>query len=205
MTAIHTVGSRSLGTDSESTQSLVQHFYFIAAVAIVLALVLLRIIVLRRRNQALSNFFRIGSSSQYSYGSYPPHNTRHGALIHGIQLAPLPAAYRPDRRIRAADIDEHGRRLDGEEGDGKDVLPAYDNLERLPKYIEVGWSHGGPLPPTVQQSVAVPSPQEQSGTAHPNTTGEVPRDNAEQLVDDTHDVAGVIHGGAPTHTDSSRG
>jgi len=170
------------------SQSL-QRFYFIAAAAIVFALVLLRIIVLRRRNQAFSDFFRVGRSSQYSYGSYPPHDSGYGSMYHGIRLAPLPAVYRPDQRIRAEDVDAHGRRLGPEAWNGKDALPAYDNLDRPPKYLEAGLSPGA-LQYT-GQSAATPSPEgEQSGMGHPNTTNRVPGDNVDQPSNDAHAVPG---------------
>jgi hypothetical protein len=113
-------------------------------------------------------------------------------MYHGIQLAPLPAAYRPDRRISAADVDGHGRRLGPEERDGKDALPAYDNFDRPPKYMEAGWSHGPP-PPT-EQYAATSSPEgEQSGMTHPNTTYRVPGNNVDQPFDNTHAMAGIAH------------
>lgn len=161
---------------------------------------------MRRRNRALSSFFRIGGSSPYSYGSYPPHNSNAGALYHGIQLAPLPTAYLPDRRIRSADVDAHGRRLGpaAEEWEGKDTLPAYDNLDRPPKYIEAGWSHGGPHQPT-EQSAVTPPQGEQSGMAHPNTSHGVPGENVGRQFDDTHAMAGVVRASdaPPSHNDLS--
>ncbi|KAH0834234.1 hypothetical protein J3R83DRAFT_11551 [Lanmaoa asiatica] len=192
MPTIHIIGPRSSGTDTQNTQSLLQHFYFIAAVAVVFALVILRIIFLRRHNQTLSDFFRFSSNSQHPYGSHPPNDTNYGSIYHGLQLAPLPAAYRPDRRIRAADTDAHGRRLGpaGEDWDGKDALPAYDNFDRPPKYIEASWTHGEPPLPT-EQSAATPSPEGgQSGMVHPNTVDRVSADNVGQPFDYTHAVAG---------------
>jgi hypothetical protein len=163
---------------------------------------------LRRRNQTLSNFFRTDGNSQYSYGSYPPHDTNPGSLLHGIQLATPPAAYHPDRRLRATDLDSHGRRLgSGEEWEGKDTLPAYDNLDRPPKYLEASWSQGGP-PPTGQSAVTSSYAGQQSGTAQPNVTNEVTGNNLHQS-DDTHAMAGPAHGSeapmpAPIHNDLSR-
>lgn len=60
-------------------------------------------------------------------------------------LAPLPGVYSPrsnQRRTRAADTDEGGRRagngdLDADGGDQKDMLPAYDNVGGPPKYMEL--------------------------------------------------------------------
>ncbi|KAG8215350.1 hypothetical protein J3R82DRAFT_8946 [Butyriboletus roseoflavus] len=117
--------------------------------------------------------------------------SNYGSMYHGIQLTPLPVAYRPDRRIRATDTDAHGRRLDPtmENWDGKDALPAYDNFDRPPKYVEAGWTHGGP-PLPAQQSTVTPSPQgDHSGIAHPNIA-----DGA--IVDPfyhTYAVAGITH------------
>ena len=54
-----------------------------------------------------------------------------------MPLAPLPPVYRRDRRVTAADTDAFGRRLGGPDDpdwDGKDVLPAYNNIDRPPKY-----------------------------------------------------------------------
>ncbi|KAF8554037.1 hypothetical protein OG21DRAFT_1497291 [Imleria badia] len=188
MAAVLSVGPRSTD-NTQNQESVLQHFYFFAVIAIVFSLIILRVILLRRRNQALSSFFRLGGSASSSYGSYPPHNSTTGAMYHGIQLSSIPAAYLPDRRIRAADTDAHGRRLGpaGEELDGKDALPAYDNFDRPPKYIEAGWSHGGPPQPT-EQSAATSSQGEQSGTAHPNST------SGDRQFDDTHAMAGVAHG-----------
>lgn len=56
---------------------------------------------------------------------------------HLTPLAPLPSAYRPGRRVNAADTDAAGRRFGGPDDpdwDGKDVLPAYNNIDRPPKY-----------------------------------------------------------------------
>lgn len=127
-------------------------------------------------------------------------------MYHGIQLAPLPAAYHPDRRIRAADVDGHGRRLGPEERDGKDALPAYDNFDRPPKYMEAGWSHGGPSPPTEHSAATPASEGEQSGMAYPNTTNRVPGDIVYQPFDDTHAMAGMAHGSeAPLPPPAHRG
>lgn len=130
----------------------------------------------------MSDFFRIGTSSQHPYGSQPPNDPNYSPMYHGVQLTPLPAVYRQDRRIRAADTDAHGRRLGavGEDWDGKDTLPAYDNFDRPPKYIESSWSHGH----LMEQSAVIPSLEgEQSGITHSNTTDRAPRY-------DTHAVAG---------------
>lgn len=120
-------------------------------------------------------------------------------MYHGIQLAPLPAAYRPDRRVRAADIDAHGRRSGpaGEELGGKEALPAYDNVDRPPKYVEAGWLHGGPPPPTEQPAAPPPPEGEQSGMAHPSSADE--GGNMDHQVNDTHTVLGVapVGSGAP--------
>lgn len=124
-------------------------------------------------------------------------------MYHGIQLTPLPAAYRPDRRTRAADTDAHGRRLDatGENWDGKDALPAYDNLDRPPKYVETGWKYGDPPLPT-EQSTVTPIPEgEQSGIAHSNTADVPPGDNVDQPFYHTHAGAEAIS--PPTHHDLS--
>jgi hypothetical protein len=54
-----------------------------------------------------------------------------------MPLAPLPSAYRPSRRVNAADTDAAGRRFgepDDLDWDGKDILPAYNNFDRPPKY-----------------------------------------------------------------------
>lgn len=148
---------------------------------------------MRRRNRSLSDFFRIERGSQYSYGSYPPHESNCNPVYHGIQLAPLPAAYRPDRRVRAADIDAHGRRFSpaGEELGGKEALPAYDNIDRPPKYVEAGWSHGGPPPPE-QPAGPPPSAGEQSGMAHPSPADE--GGNMDHRINDTYAVPGVALG-----------
>lgn len=96
--------------------------------------------------------------------------------------------YHPDHRVRAEDVDAHGRRLGPEGWNGKDALPAYDNLDRPPKYLEAGWSHGGP--PPMEQSAVAPSPEEgQSGMAHPNST----YNNVDQPFNDAHAMAGVAH------------
>ena len=110
-------------------------------------------------------------------------------MYHGIQLAPVPAAYHPDRRVHAADVDAQGRRLGaGEEWAGKDALPAYDNLDRPPKYVEAGWS-GGP-PPLAGQSATIPLTEgEQSGMAHQTTTNGGSGDNVGQPPHGTHTVA----------------
>lgn len=135
----------------------------------------------------MSDFFRIHSSSQYTYGSQPPNDTNYRTMYHGLQLAPVPAAYQPDRRVRAADIDAQGRRLGptGEGSDGKEVLPAYDNFDRPPKYVEASLSHGGSPCPT-EQSAVIPSAEvERGGTEHPNTTSGAPGANVDQLSVDT--------------------
>lgn len=117
--------------------------------------------MLRRRKQALSDFFHLRGTHQYSdpYGSHPTHESDYDSIYRGVRLTPLPAAYRSDRRVHAADVDAHGRRLgpSGEDWDGKDALPAYDNSDRPPKYVDLGGSHGGPAPPHVDsQSAATP-------------------------------------------------
>lgn len=117
-------------------------------------------------------------------------------MYHGLQLAPVPAAYRPERRVRAADTDAYGRRLDAtaENCNGKDALPAYDNFDRPPKYVEAGWAHGGPSLP-MGQSAVTPSPEgEQSGMAHSNTADGAPVYSTDQPFYHTHTVAGVAHG-----------
>ncbi|KAF9234471.1 hypothetical protein BU15DRAFT_24123, partial [Melanogaster broomeanus] len=123
-------------------QSIYQHLYFIIAVAALLLLVFVRLSILRRRGQPASDFFRIfGTTPAYPYGAETGNVTAYGSSYqpgHGVPLAPLPAAYRPERRVHAADTDADGRRLDpaGEDWDGKDALPAYDGIGRPPKYIE---------------------------------------------------------------------
>lgn len=124
-------------------------------------------------------------------------------MYHGLQLAPLPAAYHPDRRVRAADTDAHGRRLSpaGENWDGKDALPAYDNFDGPPKYVEAAWTHGGPSLP-MEQSTVTPSPVgEQSGVAPSGA----PVDSVDQPVYHTRAVAGATPGTeAPPPSDPSR-
>ncbi|KAF9219850.1 hypothetical protein BS17DRAFT_788501 [Gyrodon lividus] len=160
------LGPRAPGDSTESNQSIMQHLYFIVAVIAVLLLVSARISVLRRRNQPISDFFRIGSSRTYPYGSGPVNSTSYGSAYqpgYGVPLAPVPAVYRPDRRVRAADTDAEGRRLGpaGEDWDGKDILPAYDNISGPPKYVETDWrnvgSQGRPQQP-LEQSINVPPP-----------------------------------------------
>lgn len=138
----------------------------------------------------------MGASSQQS-GSQAPDRPNYGLLYPGVQLSPLPAVYRTDRRIRAADIDAQGRRLGtaGEDGNGKDALPAYDNFDRPPKYIEAGWSHGH----LMERSAVIPSPEgDQSGMTHPNNTGTTPGHNSDHPLEDMHDMAAP-----PTHHDLS--
>lgn len=116
-------------------------------------------------------------------------------MYHGLQLAPVPAAYHPDRRVRAADTDAHGRRLDatGENWNGKDALPAYDKFDRPPKYVEAGLTHGGPSLP-MEQSAVTPSPEgEQSGMAHSNAADGTPVYSVYQPFYHTHTVAGAAH------------
>ncbi|KAG0698542.1 hypothetical protein DFH29DRAFT_877902 [Suillus ampliporus] len=129
---------RSQGEAVQSSQSALQHLYFIIAVIIVLLLVSFRLYILRRRNRPVTEFFSIGSSGYYNSqapgdhafsSSYQPSHLMH--------LAPLPSVYRPDRRVNAADTDPAGRRLgrpDDPNWDGKDILPAYSNIDRPPKY-----------------------------------------------------------------------
>ncbi|KAH7882672.1 hypothetical protein F5I97DRAFT_1931282 [Phlebopus sp. FC_14] len=152
---------RALGVDTTDNQTVLQHLYFIIAVSAALLLVAARLYVLRRRNRPISDFFILGRGNPrpedgLSYGSsYQPSRS-------GVPLAPIPPAYRPDRRVRAADVDADGRRLSPDDGDwdGKDALPAYDKIGGPPKYIEaLGHDVGAEdhFQP-VGQSLSAPSP-----------------------------------------------
>jgi len=177
-------GTRALGFDSNdesSNKSVFQHVYFIVAIAIALLLVVWRLAILRRNNRPVSEFFSI---VPYGARRLPPSQTYNPSYQPGYAapLTPLPAAYRPDRRVRAADTDAGGRRLgipeDGD-WDAKDALPAYDNVGGPPKYIEAARAHFGSDPPPHEFSSASttqpedPPPegrrQEQSITAEGST------------------------------------
>ncbi|KIJ64239.1 hypothetical protein HYDPIDRAFT_40467 [Hydnomerulius pinastri MD-312] len=166
------LGPRALGDDTENNQSIFQHIYFIIAVVVALVLVAARLYILRRRNRPISEFFTINGANPYSYGSRPEHGSSYQPRT-GVPLAPMPAAYRPDRRVRAADTDAGGRRLGPDaEGDweGKDALPAYDNIGGPPKYIEADWRNFGPLG-------APQMPMEHTGSAPPVGAGESAAEN----------------------------
>lgn len=99
-----------------------------------------RVYWLKHANKPLSSFFNINSS----YGNATTTSrsrTFPRTTSYDTHLAALPVAHtRHSRRTRAADIDNHGRRLGGgeydEEGD-KDALPAYDIVGGPPKYTEL--------------------------------------------------------------------
>ncbi|KAG9310802.1 hypothetical protein JVU11DRAFT_8654 [Chiua virens] len=175
---------------------MLETYYVISAVAIVIGFILLRFMILRWRNQAFFDFLRTGNNSPFNYGYNPPDDSNYRSMYHGLQLAPVPAAYHPAAHgVRAVDTDAYGRRIGpgGEGWGGKDVLPAYDNFDRPPKYLEAGWSQPGPPQPT-EQSVVTPSVNgEQSGAAHLDPTPCYPQDNDAQSTNNTH-VAG---GGSP--------
>ncbi|KIK81864.1 hypothetical protein PAXRUDRAFT_832569 [Paxillus rubicundulus Ve08.2h10] len=169
MTAIRrraAVGPRAWNDSTISDESLMQHVYFVVALAFALLLVAARISVLRRRNRPLSDFFKIGSSSAYANDPDPVNPRSRGSSYrpgYGIPLAPVPTAYLPDRRVRAADTDAGGRRLGpaGEDWDGKDDLPAYDGVGGPPKYVEADWCNAGPqggAQHSWEQPVNVPPP-----------------------------------------------
>lgn len=94
---------------------------------------------MRRRDRPVTDFFAFSSSNRY-YSSQPPENHAFGSSYQHSSptpLAPLPSAYRRNRRVNAADTDASGRRLglpDDPDWDGKDILPAYNNIDRPPKY-----------------------------------------------------------------------
>lgn len=136
-------------TENQSNKSILQHLYFIIAVSALMLLVAARICILRRRNRPLTEFFSIRTSNSYDNSqapgedytfssSYQPSRMHH-------HLTSLPSAYRPDRRVNAADTDSAGRRTGGPDDpdwDGKDILPAYNIYDRPPKY-----DFGGSVPP----------------------------------------------------------
>ncbi|KAF8836160.1 hypothetical protein BDN67DRAFT_974560 [Paxillus ammoniavirescens] len=192
-------GPRALGDSTTNNESLLQHAYFIVALAFALLLVAARISVLRRRNRPLSDFFKIGNNSAYPYGSDPVNPRSYGSSYqpgYGVPLAPVPAAYRPDRRVRAVDTDAGGRRLGpaGEDWDGKDDLPAYDGVGGPPKYVEADWRNAGlqgrPQHPW-EQPVNMPPPF----GAEEDRSGNHPADN-------THTTEPLPGGG---HTDPNPG
>ncbi|KAH7922276.1 hypothetical protein BV22DRAFT_670055 [Leucogyrophana mollusca] len=130
------LGVRALGDDTEddSDKSIFQHVYFIAAIALALLL-----IAWRKNNRPVSEFFSLVPS--YTRRPLADHQPYSSSYQPGYvtPLTPLPAAYRPDRRVRAADTDAGGRRLgapDDGDWDAKDALPAYDNIGGPPKYAE---------------------------------------------------------------------
>ncbi|KAG2135390.1 uncharacterized protein EDB93DRAFT_827101 [Suillus bovinus] len=129
--------------DTNGNQSSKSILYFIIVVAAVLFLVAVRICILRRRNRSVTKFFLFRPSNSqtpredHAFSSYEPSHRMH-------HLTPLPSAYRPDRRVNAADTDSSGRRIgapDDPDWDGKDILPAYDIYDRPPKY-----DSGGSMP-----------------------------------------------------------
>jgi len=124
-------------SDDPSNKSILQHLYFIIAVVVALLLVSFRLYLLRRRNRPATDFFSIVPSSSY-YSSQAPGDHAFGSSYqHSQPLAPLPSVYRPGRRVNAADTDADGRRFgepDDPYWDGKDTLPAYNNIDRPPKY-----------------------------------------------------------------------
>ncbi|KAG1750497.1 uncharacterized protein EDB91DRAFT_692565 [Suillus paluster] len=145
---------RSLGDSNgnQSNKSILQHLYFIIAVVIALFFVSLRIYILRRRNRPVAEFFTIGSSSSY-YNSQAPGDNAFSSSYqpsYPMPLAPPPSVYRPNRRVNAADTDAAGRRFGGPDDpdwDGKDMLPAYNNIDRPPKYDFGGVPAQGYSPP----------------------------------------------------------
>lgn len=129
-----------------------------------------RFYILRRNNRPSSQFFSFGRHS-YQPSVIPPGQVGWGPQHppSNLPLTPLPASYRPSRRVRAVDTDAGGRRgghPDDPDWDGKDVLPVYDNVGSPPKYHESTY----PLP-----SLAV---------AQPTPTVPVPRTFADGHVTD---------------------
>ncbi|KAG2131878.1 hypothetical protein BD769DRAFT_1666345 [Suillus cothurnatus] len=126
--------------ESASNKSVLQHLYFIIAVAAVLLLVAARICFLRRRSRPVTEFFSVRPLNPYDNSEAPGDQTFSSSYqpSHRMhRLTPLPLVHVPDRRVNAADVDSAGRRIGGPDDpdwDGKDMLPAYNKFDRPPKY-----------------------------------------------------------------------
>lgn len=143
-----------------TTNKPIPKVYFIIAVIAVLFLVAARICVLRSRNRPFTDFFSPRRSSPltelfsarpsnpYDNSQAPEDHTFSSSYqpSHRIhRLTPPPLVHHHDRRVNAADTDSAGRRIGGPDDpdwDGKDILPAYNEYDRPPKY-----DFGG-VPPT---------------------------------------------------------
>ncbi|KAL4077878.1 hypothetical protein J3A83DRAFT_1683975 [Scleroderma citrinum] len=163
MTVIPVFWTRALGDDptqSNSSQSIFQHVYFIAAVGVTLLLVAWRLYILRRSNRPATEFFICGRRR----ASPRPEERVYGPSyqLPGGPLAPVNATYRlGQRRVRAADTDADGRRLgrpDDPEWDGKDVLPAYDKVGSPPKYFASEQYPFGSQTQPAEALVSMPNP-----------------------------------------------
>lgn len=133
--------------DSSETKSTPQYLYFVIAAFAVLLMMAARLYTLRRRSRPVTEFFSVAPPNSYNNSQAPADLTFSSSYqpSRRMHLAPLPPVYRPDRRVNAADTDSAGRRIGGPDDldwDGKDILPAYNKLDRPPKY-----DFGG-VPPT---------------------------------------------------------
>ncbi|KAF9477423.1 hypothetical protein BDN70DRAFT_110365 [Pholiota conissans] len=138
-------------------KSILEYIFLGIALLIVTLIILRRFIILKRRNQPYTAFFRPDTPiirlqhvqrpplSPNNISNYTIASAAHRHDLDG-HLSRYPAAYfgQGQRRTHAHDIDTSGRRLgnttfldhDGELGD-KDALPAYDNVGGPPKYNEL--------------------------------------------------------------------
>jgi len=137
------------------SKSILVWVFFVVALVLVGAIIIVRSWQLRRSNRSCNEFFNISGhpSSDFGRRHYLPRTTGLPSMTQSPFPAPLsdpmiypslppPTAYYGNqRRIRAMDTDEGGRRagIPEERGDldQKDVLPAYDNVGGPPKYAEL--------------------------------------------------------------------
>ncbi|KAI0334172.1 hypothetical protein GY45DRAFT_1343524 [Cubamyces sp. BRFM 1775] len=160
-------------SDLKFTKSAVEGALIVAAIALIFAFSMWRVLCLRRENRPLSHFFRIHSHPHTEHSvptarpptvprttGLPPTRAPPASLIVETLSAPAPLAQRPrrgrGRRTYAGDIDAMGRRGPiTHPDDPEENLPEYDDKDVLPRYqdLEAGRARSAPVPTSIGEDL----------------------------------------------------
>ncbi|KAJ7453837.1 hypothetical protein FB451DRAFT_665518 [Mycena latifolia] len=119
-------------TKADLAKSVIEWLFVVIAVILIICLFLRKLLGAPRALQYPSTSNDLGTASGYTY-AYPGIAALH--LTHPRPARPARARTRP---TRAADIDADGRRAQGDvelDLSEAEMLPAYDGLDRPPKYM----------------------------------------------------------------------
>ncbi|KAL1740653.1 hypothetical protein HDZ31DRAFT_47073 [Schizophyllum fasciatum] len=135
--------------DGVLSKTVLEWLFLAIAIFLLFSILARRLMIMKRANQPVSDFFRV--QSQWMSPESPPRPSRAIPCSQPCPrdmayIAPLPSAHphpRRARRTRGANTDGRGRRLDwggddyASSVDEKDVLPAYDKVGGPPEYEAV--------------------------------------------------------------------